>query len=89
MANLLTLVLVVLLVVLSFWYVMFRWSHRRILSTASRLPCPPTVPILGNALYFTGGISSKYINNSLIGILRSGIGHKTMVRRTTQFFQAY
>ncbi|KAG8261945.1 hypothetical protein J6590_063490, partial [Homalodisca vitripennis] len=40
-------------------YLRFRWQYRHVLATATKLPCPPTLPILGNALLFFGDTVSK------------------------------
>ncbi|KAG8295623.1 hypothetical protein J6590_076167 [Homalodisca vitripennis] len=41
-------VLLVLVLILLVVYLQFRWRYRHILATASQLPCPPTLPLLGN-----------------------------------------
>uniref|UniRef100_A0A1B6MGU9 Cytochrome P450 n=1 Tax=Graphocephala atropunctata TaxID=36148 RepID=A0A1B6MGU9_9HEMI len=37
-------------------YLHFRWRYRHILAAAAKLPCPPALPVLGNALLFFGDI---------------------------------
>ncbi|XP_054287748.1 cytochrome P450 4C1-like [Macrosteles quadrilineatus] len=50
-----------LLVVL---YLQFRWRHRHILSAANKLRSPPALPLIGNALYFLGDITS--VTNNIV-----------------------
>ncbi|KAJ8712785.1 hypothetical protein PYW08_008089 [Mythimna loreyi] len=47
----LTALIVVAAAGLSFWQY-WRWTHRRLLELAAKVPGPPTIPILGNALIF-------------------------------------
>ncbi|XP_046678053.1 cytochrome P450 4c21-like [Homalodisca vitripennis] len=35
-------------------YLRFSWQYRHVLAVATKLPCPPTLPIIGNALLFFG-----------------------------------
>ncbi|XP_054260605.1 cytochrome P450 4V2-like [Macrosteles quadrilineatus] len=39
-------------------YLQFRWQQRHILAAASKLRSPPALPLIGNALYFLGDITS-------------------------------
>ncbi|KAG8286049.1 cytochrome P450 4c21-like isoform X1 [Homalodisca vitripennis] len=56
MSVLLILLYAVCLLLLTI-YLQFRWQYRHILATAAKLPCPPTLPIFGNALLFVGNIA--------------------------------
>lgn len=44
-------------------FIQYRWRHRHILSAASKVPCPPAFPVIGNAFMFIGSIGSKYFLN--------------------------
>ncbi|KAG8295614.1 hypothetical protein J6590_076156 [Homalodisca vitripennis] len=41
-------------------YLRFRWQYSHVLAIATKLPCPPTLPIIGNALLFFVHIWRKY-----------------------------
>lgn len=47
----LVIALYALLTILIYW-VYWRWKHRRLLELAAKLPGPPALPIIGNALIF-------------------------------------
>lgn len=52
--NALELLLVLLFCVLSIYIIQYYWLRRRIYYLASKIPGPPTYPILGNALSLMG-----------------------------------
>ncbi|KAG8295613.1 hypothetical protein J6590_076155 [Homalodisca vitripennis] len=56
MSVLLVLLYTVCLLLLTM-YLQFRWQYRHVLAIATKLPCPPTLPIIGNALLFFGDIT--------------------------------
>ncbi|KAG8261959.1 hypothetical protein J6590_063506 [Homalodisca vitripennis] len=56
MSVLLVLLYAVCLLLLTM-YLRFRWQYRHVLAVATKLPCPPTLPIIGNALLFFGDIT--------------------------------
>ncbi|XP_046679314.1 cytochrome P450 4g15-like [Homalodisca vitripennis] len=56
MSVLLVLLYTVCLLLLTM-YLRFRWQYRHVLAIATKLPCPPTLPIIGNALLFFGDIT--------------------------------
>ncbi|KAG8261954.1 hypothetical protein J6590_063500 [Homalodisca vitripennis] len=39
-------------------YLRFRWQYRHVLATAAKLPCPPTLPLIGNAHLFFGDVTA-------------------------------
>jgi len=42
------------------WFVYWRLSRRRLYALAEKLPGPPGLPLLGNALDLTGSSHSEY-----------------------------
>jgi cytochrome P450 family 4 len=48
------------------WYAYWRISKRHMLELAAKIPGPPGLPILGNALELIGKPHRKYPNNYLI-----------------------
>uniref|UniRef100_A0A1B6LRU3 Cytochrome P450 n=1 Tax=Graphocephala atropunctata TaxID=36148 RepID=A0A1B6LRU3_9HEMI len=58
---------------LSVLYLQFRWRYRHIIATANKLPCPPTWPFIGNALFFLENITSTTKH-----LLRFGTKFKTI-----------
>ncbi|XP_046678062.1 cytochrome P450 4c21-like isoform X2 [Homalodisca vitripennis] len=54
-------------------YLRFRWQYRHVLATAAKLPYPPTLPIIGNALLFFGDITDVTKNLLKISSDSNGI----------------
>ncbi|XP_046679315.1 cytochrome P450 4g15-like [Homalodisca vitripennis] len=66
MSVLLVLLYAVCLLLLTM-YLRFRWQYRHVLATAAKLPCPPTLPIIGNALFFFGDITGCFKQLQYVG----------------------
>ncbi|KAG8295798.1 hypothetical protein J6590_072800 [Homalodisca vitripennis] len=63
MSVLLVLLYAVCLLLLTM-YLRFRWEYRHVLAIATKLPCPPTLPIIGNAHLFFGDITADYAQSA-------------------------
>lgn len=55
------------------WYAYWRMSRRHLYELAAKIPGPSGLPLIGNALDFTGGSPGmyKYIQNDLYGVQNS------------------
>lgn len=56
-----TVFLSLLIPALVLYYIYFRISHRHMIELAEKLPGPEGLPLIGNALMFTGSADSKFL----------------------------
>lgn len=47
------------------YYIYFRISHRHMIELAEKLPGPDGLPLIGNALMFTGTAESKFLQRKI------------------------
>lgn len=57
-----TIILIIIaFTMLLFYWIHWKWRHRRLLELAEKLPGPPALPIIGNALIFMAKSEGKYL----------------------------
>lgn len=61
-------VVLLVLVVLGVW-VHWRYKNRRLLEMSTKIPGPPTIPILGNAFYFMCRPEGNHLNSYIKSLL--------------------